>query len=61
MAVLVLISCKDQSIGFKTINEVVLKDKIAGGWAGKDHKDDLNNNLLCVLFCFLAYLAFKLK
>ena len=35
MSVLLLTSCKDQSIGFRTIDAAVLKDKIAGGWAGK--------------------------
>lgn len=35
MAVLILCSCKNQSTGFKSIKADVLKDKIAGGWAGK--------------------------
>lgn len=33
--ILVLTSCKNQSSEFKTIDADVLKDKIAGGWAGK--------------------------
>lgn len=32
---LILSSCKNQSSDFKTIRADVLKDKIAGGWAGK--------------------------
>lgn len=32
---LILTSCKNQSSEFKTINADVLRDKIAGGWAGK--------------------------
>jgi hypothetical protein len=35
ISVLILASCKNQSSEFKTINADVLKDKIAGGWAGK--------------------------
>jgi hypothetical protein len=34
-AVLMLISCKNSPDGFRTIRTDVLKDKIAGGWAGK--------------------------
>lgn len=30
-----LVSCKNSSEGFRTIKPEVLKDKIAGGWAGK--------------------------
>jgi ADP-ribosylglycohydrolase len=33
--VLVIASCKNSSEGFRTIKPEVLKDKIAGGWAGK--------------------------
>jgi len=33
--ILVLSSCNNQSSEFKTINADVLRDKIAGGWAGK--------------------------
>jgi hypothetical protein len=33
--VLLLVSCKTSSDGFRTIKPEVLKDKIAGGWAGK--------------------------
>jgi len=33
--ILVLTSCKNQSSEFRTIDADVLKDKIAGGWAGK--------------------------
>jgi len=32
---LTIVSCKNSSDEFKTINPEVLKDKIAGGWAGK--------------------------
>lgn len=32
---LTLISCKEKSENFRTISPEVLKDKIAGGWAGK--------------------------
>ncbi|MGC1390633.1 MAG: ADP-ribosylglycohydrolase family protein [Bacteroidales bacterium] len=32
---LVIVSCKNSSEGFRTIKPEVLKDKIAGGWAGK--------------------------
>jgi hypothetical protein len=35
MSVFILTSCNNQSPDFRTINAVVLKDKIAGGWAGK--------------------------
>jgi hypothetical protein len=35
IAVLALTSCNNQSSEFKTIKADVLKDKIAGGWAGK--------------------------
>jgi hypothetical protein len=30
-----IFSCKDSSEGFRTISSDILKDKIAGGWAGK--------------------------
>lgn len=33
--ILFVISCKNSSDGFRTIKPEVLKDKIAGGWAGK--------------------------
>jgi hypothetical protein len=33
--VLVIVSCKNSSEGFRTIKHEVLKDKIAGSWAGK--------------------------
>jgi hypothetical protein len=32
---LTLLSCNNETPGYKTIKEDVLKDKIAGGWAGK--------------------------
>lgn len=32
---IVIVSCKNSSEGFRTIKPEVLKDKIAGGWAGK--------------------------
>ena len=32
---IVIASCKNSSEGFRTIKPEVLKDKIAGGWAGK--------------------------
>jgi hypothetical protein len=35
MSVLILTSCTNKSSEFATINSDVLKDKIAGGWAGK--------------------------
>jgi hypothetical protein len=35
IAMLALISCNNHSSEFKTIKEDILKDKIAGGWAGK--------------------------
>ncbi|MEI6049794.1 MAG: ADP-ribosylglycohydrolase family protein [Bacteroidota bacterium] len=35
ISVLSLASCKNQPSDYKTINADVLKDKIAGGWAGK--------------------------
>ena len=34
-SLVVLFSCKNKSDGFKRISPDVLKDKIAGGWAGK--------------------------
>ena len=33
--ILITISCKQSTEGFRTITPEVLKDKIAGGWAGK--------------------------
>ena len=33
--ILIIVSCKNSSEGFRTIKPEVLKDKIAGGWAGK--------------------------
>jgi hypothetical protein len=33
--IIILASCRNSSDGFKTIKPDVLKDKIAGGWAGK--------------------------
>jgi len=33
--VLVAVSCKNEQNGFRNITQEVLKDKIAGGWAGK--------------------------
>jgi len=33
--ILVSVSCKNSTDGFRTIKPEVLKDKIAGGWAGK--------------------------
>jgi hypothetical protein len=33
--IVLLVSCKNSSEGFKTIKPEVLRDKIAGGWAGK--------------------------
>ncbi|TAL64976.1 MAG: ADP-ribosylglycohydrolase family protein [Bacteroidetes bacterium] len=35
ISIVVLVSCKNQSSEYKTISADVLKDKIAGGWAGK--------------------------
>ena len=32
---IVIVSCKNSPEGFRTIKPAVLKDKIAGGWAGK--------------------------
>ena len=34
-SILISTSCKNQTSDYKTINADVLKDKIAGGWAGK--------------------------
>lgn len=34
-SILIITSCKNQASDYKTINADVLKDKIAGGWAGK--------------------------
>ena len=34
-SILVVVSCKNSTNGFRTIKPEVLKDKIAGGWAGK--------------------------
>ena len=34
-AVIVVLSCQNSSDGFRTIRPEVMKDKIAGGWAGK--------------------------
>ncbi len=34
-SILIITSCKNQASDYKTINSDVLKDKIAGGWAGK--------------------------
>jgi hypothetical protein len=33
--ILILVSCKNNQEGFRTIKPEVLRDKIAGGWAGK--------------------------
>jgi len=33
--ILIVISCRNSSVEFRTIKPEVLKDKIAGGWAGK--------------------------
>lgn len=35
ISILIFASCKNQPSGYKTIDADVLKDKIAGGWAGK--------------------------